>query len=216
MATFGVFALGLIGRPIGTVLLGHIADRINRRQALLLTVSLMMIHSLVVAVLPSYAQVGILAPLALLFMRVLQGVAVGGEYATSSVMLVEAALPGRRGFISSLSKMSAGFGMLLGSAVGAIIMATLPTAWGWRVAFLFGLFLGLVALVLRRKLPHGETLAVAAKARSVPIVEIFRHHWKTVLRLSGLVASGFVSAYLCSIYLVTWLAENTSLGTPII
>jgi MHS family proline/betaine transporter-like MFS transporter len=216
MATFGVFALGLVGRPIGTVLIGHIADRINRRQALLLTVSLMMIHSFVVAVLPSYAQVGILAPLALLFMRFLQGIAVGGEYATSSVMLVEAALPSRRGFISSLSKMSAAFGMLLGSAVGAIIMATLPTAWGWRVAFLFGLVLGLVAFVLRRKLPHGETLAVASKARSAPIVEIFRHHWRTVLNLSGLVAGSFIGAYLFSIYLVTWLTENTELGTPTI
>jgi MHS family proline/betaine transporter-like MFS transporter len=216
MAIFGVFALGLVGRPIGTVLIGHIADRISRRQALLLTVSLMMVHSLVVALLPSYAQVGILAPMALLFMRFVQGMAVGGEYATSSVMLVEAALPGRRGLISSFSKMSAAFGMLLGSAVGAVIMATLPTAWGWRVAFLFGLFLGLVVFVLRRKLPHGETLAIAAKARSIPIVEILRHHWKTVLKLSGLVASGFIGAYLFSIYLVTWLAENTSLGTPTI
>lgn len=216
MATFGVFALGLIGRPIGTVLVGHIADRISRRQALLMTASLMSLHSLVVAILPGYAQVGILAPLALLFMRLLQGVAVGGEYATSSVMLVETALPGRRGLISSLSKMSAVLGMLLGSAVGAIVMATLPSAWGWRVAFLFGLILGLIAFALRRKLPHGETLAVAAKARSVPIVEIFRHHWKTVLNLSGLVASSFVGAYLFSIYLVTWLAENTRLSTPTI
>jgi MHS family proline/betaine transporter-like MFS transporter len=81
---------------------------------------------------------------------------------------------------------------------------------------LFGLVLGLIAFALRRKLPHGETLAVAAKARSVPIVEIFRHHWKTVLNLSGLVASGFVGAYLFSIYLVTWLTENTHLSTPTI
>ena len=216
MATFGVFALGLVGRPVGTILIGHIADRINRRQALLLTVLLMMIPSFVVGILPTYAQVGIFAPLALLFMRLLQGVAVGGEYAASSVMLVESAMPGRRGFVSSLSKMSAAFGMLLGSAAGAIIMATLPTAWGWRAAFLFGLVLGLVAFVLRRQLPHGETLAVAAKARSVPIVEIFRHHWKTVLNLSGLVASTFISAYLCAIYLVTWLMVNTSLSTQTI
>jgi len=130
MATFGVFALGLVGRPVGTILIGHIADRINRRQALLLTVLLMMIPSFVVGILPTYAQVGIFAPLALLFMRLLQGIAVGGEYAASSVMLVESAMPGRRGLISSLSKMSAAFGMLLGSAAGAIIMATLPTAWG--------------------------------------------------------------------------------------
>ena len=191
MATFGVFAVGFIGRPIGAVIIGHVADRINRRQAVMLSVLLMVIPSLVMGLLPTYAHVGVLAPLALLLMRFLQGIAVGGEYASSSVMLVEAAMPGRRGFISSLSGMGATFGMMIGSGMGALIMGLLPATWGWRVAFLFGLVLGLIVFAIRRQLPHDTTVAVVTKSRTAPVVEIFRDHWKTVLTMSALMVSGF-------------------------
>ena len=214
MATFGVFAVGLLGRPIGALLIGHVSDRMSRRQAVMLSVALMAIPSLLTGILPTYAQVGVLAPLGLLLMRFFQGIAVGGEYASSSVMLVESAMPSRRGFISSLSKASATIGLMIGSGMGALIMALLPALWGWRVAFIFGLLLSLMAFEIRRRLPHDETAAAAAKSRTTPVVEVFRDHWRTVLKMSGLVASGFIGAYLAGVYLVTWLTENTALGEP--
>ncbi len=212
MATFGVFALGLLGRPIGAVIVGHVGDRISRRQAVMLSVTLMAIPSLLTGLLPTYAQVGVLAPLGLLLMRFCQGIAVGGEYASSSVMLVESALPNRRGLISSLSKMSAVLGIMLSSGVGALIMALLPAAWGWRIAFLFGFALSLVALVIRRQLPNKQLMAATAKSRTTPLVEIVRDHWRAVLKVSGLVTSAFIGAYLSGVYLMTWLMENTALG----
>ena len=214
MATCGVFAVGFVGRPVGAVIIGHIADRIDRRKAVIVSVLLMVIPSLVMGLLPTYAQVGMLAPLLLLLMRFMQGIAVGGEYASSSVLLVEAALPGRRGFISSLSDMGAGFGIMLGSGAGALIMGFLPPAWGWRVAFLFGLVLGLIVFAIRRHLPHSDTVVSVTKSTTLPIVELFQDHWKTILRLIGLLVSGFVGYYLVNVYLVTWLIENTTLGGP--
>ncbi len=216
MATFGVFAVGFLGRPLGAVLIGHVADRINRRTAVILSVAMMVIPSLVMGLLPTYAQIGFLAPLALVLMRFIQGVAVGGEYSSSSVLLVEAALPGRRGLISSLSGLGATLGMMLGSAVGALIMGTLPNAWGWRVAFLIGLLLGLGVFLIRRHLPQDETVAAVEKSRRAPVVEIFSQHWTTVLRMSALMVSGFIGGYLCNVYLVTWLMQNTRLTAPVI
>ena len=214
MATFGVFAVGFIGRPIGAVITGHIADRIDRRQAVIVSVLLMVIPSLIMGLLPTYAQVGVFAPVALLLMRFLQGIAVGGEYASSSVLLVEAALPGRRGFISSLSDMGGGLGMMLGSAMGSLIMGFLPPTWGWRVAFLFGLLLGMIVFFIRRHLPHSDTVAVVTKSRTAPVVELLRDHWRAMLRMIGLLVSGYIGGYLCNVYLVTWLIENTKLGGP--
>lgn len=214
MATFGVFAVGFIGRPIGAVIIGHIADRIDRRRAVIVSVLLMVIPSLIMGLLPTYAQVGVFAPVALLLMRFLQGIAVGGEYASSSVLLVEAALPGRRGFISSLSDMGGGLGMMLGSAMGSLIMGFLPPSWGWRVAFLFGLLLGMIVFFIRRHLPHSDTVAVVTKSRTAPVVELLRDHWRAMLRMIGLLVSGYIGGYLCNVYLVTWLIENTKLGGP--
>jgi len=216
MATFGVFAVGFMGRPIGAIIIGHVADRIDRRQAVILSVMLMVIPSTIMGLLPTYAQIGVWAPLALVVMRFLQGIAVGGEYSSSAVLLVEAALPGRRGFISSLANVGGTIGTMLGSGVGALVMAYLPAAWGWRVAFLFGMVLGVVVFFIRRALPHSETIAEVHKSRTVPVVEIFRNHWREVLQMGGLQISGFIAFYLCNVYLVTWLIENTKLNASTI
>src|SRR5262249_54418627 len=151
--------------------------------------------------LPGYAQLGVGAAVLLVLLRMVQGLSVGGEYTTSVVFLVESAPPGRRGLAGSWSVFGAVGGILLGSAVGALLTGLLPAdsvaGWGWRLPFLAGLGVGLVGLYLRRNLP--EAPAAAGPAGS-PLVEAFRVEWPSMLRLAGLNALNAVGFYLSFVY----------------
>src|SRR5437763_7857028 len=135
LSAFGVFALGYLMRPVGGALIGHIGDRFGRRAALTLSVAAMAIPTFLIGLLPGYATLGLLAPVALTLLRMVQGLSAGGEYTSSMVFLVEHAPPGRRGLMGALVSCGACSGILLGSAVGAAFAAALSTealdAWGW-------------------------------------------------------------------------------------
>src|SRR5262249_43479476 len=154
LSAFGVFALGYLMRPVGGVLIGHIGDRFGRRTALTVSVAAMAIRTFLIGILPGYATLGILAPIALTLLRMVQGLSVGGEYTSSMVFLVEHAPPGRRGLMGALISCGASGGILLGSAVGAGFAAgmsvTALDAWGWRIPFLLGLLVGFAGYLLRR------------------------------------------------------------------
>ena len=154
LSAFGVFALGYLMRPVGGALIGHIADRFGRRAALTLSVAAIAIPTFLIGLLPGYATLGLLAPIALTLLRMVQGLSVGGEYTSSMVFLVERAPEGRRGVMGALASCGACGGILLGSAVGAGFAATMSTAslesWGWRVPFLLGLMVGIAGYFLRR------------------------------------------------------------------
>src|SRR5262249_44991877 len=130
-------------RPVGGVVIGHIGDRFGRRAALTFSVAAMAIPTFLIGLLPGYATLGLLAPIALTFLRMVQRLSVGGEYASSMVFLVEHAPDGRRGLMGALASSGAGGGTLLGSAVGAGFAASMSDAtleaWGWRIPFLLGL-----------------------------------------------------------------------------
>src|SRR6476469_1475680 len=149
LSAFGVFALGYLMRPVGGALIGHIGDRLGRRAALTLSVAAMAIPTFLIGLLPGYATLGLLAPIALTLLRMVQGLSVGGEYTSSMVFLVERAPEGRRGLMGALTSCGACGGILLGSAVGAGFAAMMPTAalesWGWRIPFLLGLVVGIAA-----------------------------------------------------------------------
>jgi MHS family proline/betaine transporter-like MFS transporter len=121
IAAFGVFAAGYLVRPIGGVIVGHIGDRLGRRSALTLSVAAMALPTFVIGLLPGYETIGILAPVLLTCMRIVQGLSVGGEYPCSIVFLVEHASPGRRGLMGAFACLGAVAGDLFGSAVGAIL-----------------------------------------------------------------------------------------------
>ena len=192
LASFGVFAVGFIARPLGGLLFGHIGDRLGRRAAVVSSVVLMIIPTLFMALLPTYAQIGVAAPIFLVLLRLAQGLAVGGEYTTSMVLLVEEAQPSRRGFVGSFAPFGALGGLLLGSAVGATLMAILPeedaSRWGWRLAFFSGLLIGLVVFLIRRRLPPDKEILATEAARKSPIGEAFRAHWRTILEDRRLLA----------------------------
>lgn len=217
LASFGVFAVGFIARPLGGLVFGYIGDRFGRRAAILSSVLLMIVPTMLMALLPTYEMIGLAAPALLVLMRLAQGLAVGGEYTTSMVLLVEEAQPARRGFVGSFAPFGALGGLLLGSAVGALLTSTLTpesaASWGWRVAFLTGLVIGFVVFLIRRQLPPDEAVVAHEAARASPLTEAFRNEWRTILKVIGFNLRTSVGFYLCFVYLSTWLTENTKIPT---
>jgi MHS family proline/betaine transporter-like MFS transporter len=208
LAAFGTFAAGFFMRPVGGALFGWVGDRFGRKQALIWSVLAMAFPSFFIGLLPDTHSIGLAAPILLLVFRLLQGLAVGGEYMASAVFLVEGSEPGRRGWMGSWGPIGATAGVLLGSAAGAIVNAIMsPEAvmsYGWRIPFLVGLAVGLGGLAIRRhyveKVPH------QAPAKS-PLGEAFREHWRTMLHLMSLVAAISVGFYTTFVYAATWLEQ---------
>jgi len=201
LAAYGTFAAGFLMRPIGGAFFGWVGDRFGRKQALLWSVLAMALPSFFIGVLPSEATIGLTAPVLLLVCRLLQGLAVGGEYMASSVFLVEGAEPGKRGLMGAWSPFGCFAGTLLGSAAGLIVNTMLSPnavmAYGWRIPFIVGLVVALGGIVIRRnfveKVPHQPP------AKS-PIGESFRYHWRTILHLMMLVAGLSVGFYTTFVY----------------
>jgi MHS family proline/betaine transporter-like MFS transporter len=208
LAAFGTFAAGFIMRPVGGALFGWVGDRFGRKQALIWSVLAMAFPSFFIGVLPGTQTIGIAAPILLLVFRLMQGVAVGGEYGASAVFLVEGAQPGRRGWMGSWAPVGAFAGTLLGSAAGAIVNAAMSPdavlAWGWRIPFILGLGVGLGGLAVRRY--YVERVPHQAPARS-PLGEAFRSHWQTILHQVALIAGLSVGFYTTFVYAATWLAQ---------
>ena len=208
LAAFGTFAAGFIMRPLGGALFGWVGDKFGRKQALIWSVLAMAFPSFLIGVLPGTESIGIAAPILLLLFRLLQGLAVGGEYGASSVFLVEGAEPGRRGWMGSWAPVGAFAGTLLGSAAGAIVNAFMSPedvlAYGWRIPFIVGIVVGLGAIFIRRY--YVERVPHQPPARS-PLGEAFRSHWKTTLHLVALVAGLSVGFYTTFVYAATWLAQ---------
>src|SRR5208283_4444820 len=217
LASFGVFAVGFIARPFGGLLFGHVGDRLGRRAAVVASVVLMIIPTLLMAILPTYQQLGVAAPILLVLLRLAQGLAVGGEYTTSMVLLVEEAQASRRGFVGSFAPFGARGGLLLGSALRATLLALLPeeaaSTWGWRLAFFSGLMIGLVVFLIRRRLPPDEKIVQTEEARKSPLGEAFRTQWRTILKVVGFTLGNGVGFYLCFVYVSTWLKEQQHISS---
>jgi MHS family alpha-ketoglutarate permease-like MFS transporter len=191
--TFATYALAFFFRPLGGLLLGRFADLKGRKPAMILTIVLMAGGSLAIGVLPTFSQVGWLAPILLLLARVAQGVSLGGEAANASAYLGEIAPPERRGRYSSFFYISTGSAVLLASVLGFVLARTMSKAdlstFGWRIPFLLGGALGLLGLWLRRSLAETEQFEQnKSQARRVarPLLTTLRDHPKAVGRLVGL------------------------------
>ncbi|KAG1248588.1 hypothetical protein G6F68_013733 [Rhizopus microsporus] len=178
-------------RPVGGWVLGIFSDRYGRKAALGLTILMMAGGSLIIAITPTYATIGIAAPLLLTGARLLQGLSLGGEYASATTFLAEMAPPEKRGFYSSFVFFSAAVGILAASAVGWILTSTLTKAdmasWGWRIPFLLGALGGLTGMWIRRAIPETEAFSHAKKAgvEKQPLRTLLRDHPREVLRIVG-------------------------------
>tara|TARA_R110002095_G_scaffold152203_1_gene131795 strand:- start:4894 stop:6192 length:1299 start_codon:yes stop_codon:yes gene_type:complete len=213
IAAFGAFAAGFLMRPVGAVLFGHIGDRVGRKKALMLSVMMMAVPTLLVGVLPTHAQIGISAAVLMVLLRMVQGVSVGGEYTSSFVFLVEHAPPHRRAFFGSWSMIGATCGILLGSAVGALIN-TFTTdaqllAWGWRIPFVSGVLVAFVGYFIRHGIPEQTLSEELAKQEAYsPLRAAFTFHRKEMLQSAGLNMMNAVTFYTVFIYLSSWLVTE--------
>ncbi len=209
ISAFGIFAASFLMRPLGAIIFGHIGDRYGRRLALYISAGMMTVSTVVIGLLPTYVQIGALAPVLLLILRLLQGVSIGGEYTTAAIFLGESTHPKRRGFITSFASMGGTGGTLLGSAVAALTASLLTgeqlVEWGWRIPFLLGVILGGFTLFLRTGLD--DSPAAPHSEGGAPLVEAFRVEWRNILRaiaLNAMLGAGF---YLIFVYLTTYMHQ---------
>ncbi|WP_067701788.1 MFS transporter [Erwinia sp. ErVv1] len=169
LLTFGSFGVSFLIRPLGAIVLGTWADRVGRKKALMMSISLMMLGGIIIVVMPSYATIGLTAPILILIARLIQGFSAGGEFGSSTAFLVEH-FPHRRAFIASWQFATQGASTLLASAFGLGLTHWLSEpqiqAWGWRIPFAFGLLIGPVGLYIRRHLHEPDSFIKQDKAAS--------------------------------------------------
>jgi MHS family proline/betaine transporter-like MFS transporter len=210
LLTFGTFGLAFLVRPIGGVVLGAYADRHGRKASLMVSIVLMTFGTLAIAIMPSYETIGILAPIAVLIARLVQGFSAGGEFGSSTAFLVEHA-PDRRGFIASWQFASQGLGQVLSSAFGVGLTTWLTAAdmgsWGWRIPFLFGVLVGPVGIYIRN---HLEDATPPPARQESPVREVFlRQKFRVMLGIGALAISTAVN-YLI-IYMPTYVVKTLNL-----
>jgi MFS transporter, MHS family, shikimate and dehydroshikimate transport protein len=192
LAAFAGFAVGFAARPFGGVLFGHIGDRYGRKGALVWTLSIMGGATFLIGFLPTYAQVGLWAPLLLLVLRLLQGVAAGGEWGGGVLMISESAPPERRGYYAAWSQIGVGGGFVLSAAVFFLVQLLPKDAfmsWGWRIPFLLSIFIFGVGVYVRSRLPESAEFAkaeAAGKKARMPVLEVIRQYPKEILMAMGL------------------------------
>ncbi|MFW0789063.1 MFS transporter [Gordonia sp. CPCC 205333] len=181
MLAFATFAVGFVVRPIGGVVFGHIGDRIGRKRTLALTMVLMGVATAAMGVLPSFAQIGIAAPILLLALRIVQGFALGGEWAGAVLLAVEHSPKGRRGLFGSIPQVGLAVGLALGTLVFALLQLVFDDAafesYGWRIAFLLSIVLVVIGFVVRLKVeetPAFREVDRLAKKSSAPLKEVLR------------------------------------------
>lgn len=217
LLTLGTFALSYLARPVGALVLGSYGDRHGRKASLMVSITMMMLGTILIAVMPPYAAIGVLAPIAVFAARLLQGFSAGGEFGSSTAFLTEHA-PQRSGFMSSWQFSSQGAAVLLASAVGAIVTSTLTSAqidsWGWRVPFLLGLVIGPIGLYLRRHVdetPEFERERERERDEASPIREVLATQKARLLVSIGALALTTSANYMI-LYMPTYAARQ--LGLP--
>ncbi|MHA7172737.1 MFS transporter [Arthrobacter monumenti] len=215
LATFGLFAVSFVVRPIGGFVWGHIGDKVGRRTALSLSILIMSLSTFAIGLLPSYQAVGLLSPLLLLFVRIVQGFSAAGEYAGASAFLVEYAPKNRRGLFAAVVPASTATGLLFGSLMAGLLYGVLSTdqmeSWGWRLPFFLAAPMGIIGRYIRTRLedtPAFRNLAEEEEVAASPVRTMFRDHWRTLLIAVGAVLLNAVGFYVLLSYMPTYLSEE--------
>lgn len=215
--TSAIFAVGFFMRPVGGWLMGTYADRQGRKKALIASVIIMCIGSLIIAVTPSYASIGIAAPILLVFARLLQGLSVGGEYASSATYLSEMATPNHRGFYSSFQYVTLIAGQLFALLILILLQHWFMTeaqleSWGWRIPFVIGALLSLVALHLRLGMEETQSfLSKVPTKKKEPVMRTLMRYPKEIFIVVGLTMGGTLAFYTYSTYMQKYLVNSVGL-----
>ncbi|MED4203705.1 MFS transporter [Neobacillus mesonae] len=215
--TAGIFAIGFLMRPIGSLLMGIYADRRGRRAALTLSVTIMAGGSLVIACTPGYSSIGILSPIILVIARLIQGISLGGEYGTSATYLSEMASSGRRGFYSSFQYVTLVGGQLAALGVMIILQQVLSDSemlsWGWRIPFVIGALGALAVLWLRRTMDESEQFSKMGSEtrKNAGTIKVLMKHPKAVLTVVGLTLGGTIAFYTFTTYLQKFMINTVGI-----
>jgi metabolite-proton symporter len=210
LLSFATFGVGFVARPLGGMVFGHFGDRIGRKRMLVYSLLLMGVSTVMMGLLPTYAQIGLAAPVLLTLLRLVQGFAVGGEWGGATLMAVEHAPDVRKGLYGAFPQMGAPAGTATATLAFYAVSRLSDEqflSWGWRIPFLVSAVLIVIGLVIRLSLSESPDFD-AVRARSavvrLPIREAFRKHWKQILLVAGAYLSQGVFAYICVAYLVSY------------
>lgn len=220
LLSFATFGVGFLARPLGGVLFGHFGDRLGRKKMLVISLVGMGVATFLMGLMPTYAQIGILAPILLTLLRMIQGFMVGGEWGGAVLMAVEHAPPGKRGFYGAFPQTGAPAGVGL-ATVSFLLVAQLPDeaflTWGWRIPFLISAVLVVVGLFIRLSISESPAFANAQEKKELvkmPLTEAFRRHWKEIFLVAGTYLSQGVFAYVCMSYLVSYATTVVDISRP--
>src|SRR5260370_2913214 len=213
MASFATFAVGFFARPVGGVIFGHLGDKIGRKKALMTTLMMMGVATVCVGLLPAYAKVGVLAPLLLVLLRVVQGIAVGGEWGEAVLMTSEHAPKGRRTFFASFAQLGSPAGLIL-SLIAFRAVTSMPheefIAWGWRLPFLVSAVLLVVGVLIRmgvNESPEFEREKLSKRTVELPIAEVFRSSGALVAFCIGANTIGIAGVYFTNTFMISYTTQ---------
>src|SRR5215207_5287488 len=218
LSSVATFAVGFVARPLGGIVFGHFGDRLGRKAMLVLTLNMMGIATFLVGVLPTFESIGLLAPILLVLLRVVQGLGGGGEWGGAALMAVEYAPEDKRGYYGSWPQMGVPAGLLLATGVfGAV--SFLPNeqflAWGWRVPFLLSIILIGVGLFVRTRLLETPAFSEVQESHTeaqMPIMDVLRNYPKNVLLAIGARVASDGSFYVFSVFILDYATRT--LGLP--
>ncbi len=215
LLAFGTYAVGFVARPIGGIVFGHYGDRIGRKKLLMLSLVLMGVATMLIGLLPGYAQIGIWAPIGLIVLRLVQGFAVGGEWGGAVLMAAEHGNAARRGFWASWPQAGVAAGNLLAAGVLAVMAQVQSNedflSWGWRVPFLLSVLLVAVGWYIRNRVEESrmfeEALAEAEAPPKLPALDVLRERPKAVVLGAGLRVGENISYYILTAFSLTFLVD---------
>ncbi len=211
LSAFAAFGLGFLARPLGGIVIGRLGDRRGRKAALMLTMALMAVGTVMIGLVPDFATIGLAAPALVVLARLIQGFSAGGEWGGSTAFLVEWAPEGRRGLVGSLQQASVAGGLLLGSGMAALISTVLSETamaeWGWRIPFLLGGVIAFVGLYLRRNV---EETPAFREVEAAPAPEA-TPGWRLGARAFGFTVLWTVSYYIFLSYMPTFAQRHLGL-----
>ncbi|KAA9132329.1 MFS transporter [Microbacterium caowuchunii] len=219
--SFATIGISFLFRPLGAVVAGHLGDRLGRKKMLVLTLVMMGASTALIGVLPTYAAAGIIAPILLILLRILQGFSAGGEWGGAALLSVEHAPPGRRGYFGAFPQIGVPIGMILATATLWILTSAMsPEAfleWGWRIPFLLSIVLIAIGYVIRRAVeesPVFEDLMRRRKESSAPLGQLFRKNWRQVALTAVVFIGNNAAGYLLIAFFATYAVAVLGMDRP--
>ncbi|WP_295791892.1 MFS transporter [uncultured Microbacterium sp.] len=219
--SFATIGISFLFRPLGAIVAGYLGDRLGRKKMLVLTLIMMGISTALIGVLPTYAAIGVAAPVLLILLRVLQGFSAGGEWGGAALLSVEHAPVHRRGYFGAYPQIGVPVGMILATATLWVLTSSMSAeaflAWGWRVPFLFSIVLIVVGYVIRRAVeesPVFEDLVRRRKESSAPLGQLFRRNWRQVLLTALVFIGNNAAGYLLIAFFATYTVTVLGLERP--